>query len=225
MNHTIRLYPIGLDEQGRSRLTMAQHADIHAAATAITALQSTLSSPFVRTRLRFSKDGTFLVFSGLVPNENLHAQLTSIGRLTGAIEAHALDPSSTKANELREAESAFDPAALKSLCNALDSVVRAQSRQLQAHIGDSSVEVRLPHRTQLSLYTQRGRNAPLKSQDAPVVQQVDAVTEVLCEDGLGVLVVGGEGLQPAQHVVINMRPAQPFGWGEHWDTNTGANGE
>jgi len=223
MNSVIKLSDIALDEQGRLLLDVRELADLRTNAAAVATLHQAASpSLLARTHLRLTREGAYLAFAGLVPKEDLHEELARIAKWTRAIEDHGLDPTPKTTKQLEEAESAFDAATLQSLCGALGRVVTSQARRVEAEVSESPLQVSIPHRAQVHLYTSPRQATTQEPRDAPIVQSVVERTEVLFSDGSAALVDRGDAIRPQQQVLISLRAPREFTWDDQpWSTDKG----
>lgn len=213
--NSIKLSPLGLDDKGRWHISVGDVVRLHEDASALALLHQPLAQSLLTDhRFQVTRGGAFLTVSAPAQSDDLRHQLESIATLTGAIHAHAVDPTPTTTKGLEDAEALFDPEELQSLQRALGRVVSATARELHTDVGGSSVAIHLPHRAQLRSSAQSEAKVVPRPQGAPVVRGIMPATEVLCDDGTAVLVAGGESIQRTQRLLINLQPPQAFGWNE-----------
>lgn len=175
----------GLDQSGRSALTIPELLSHMATAKKIALLDSAFHEIGAeQARLAIRLDGTHVV----LPNRKipLEKTLPATATLLDAMVQFSTNPSEESADELKRAEDQFDVMSLKCVQQAIYDACRSEEVELQARIGGKDICIRVPHKAKLP--TKNPTEAGVTDEDEDKIQKILRYLDALSSSGMAAFI-------------------------------------
>lgn len=211
MSTELKLAEIGLDESGKSTLTLPELMH-HMASAKTVAL---LDSPFINVisesaRLTIRSDGTYLT----LPNRNSSPQatLSATIALLDAITNSVINPGKDSALALTRAEEALDETSLRCVQIAISRACRSEALEIQVEVAGKSMTIRLPHKSVLTS-TQKSRTAEA-GEEGEKIRNMRRYIQAISSSGMAALIAKRKAMpiiKAGDRIVLKMaRHAKRF---------------